>query len=146
MGISCFFLDKKATKNQGFIRLLAFLIRRYLPAIQGMRDGTKPGFCSCCVLLRTCLSHIPPNKNRWRNLIRPVLSKWNLRLDAPTWIVLFRIADFGLRLEHGWHGLDGFSRILITALRQAQLPEWRLIKELNLWSRLQRGFGRGCCR
>jgi hypothetical protein len=33
---SYFLLDQKVTKNQGFIKILAFLIRRYLPAIQGM--------------------------------------------------------------------------------------------------------------
>jgi hypothetical protein len=65
----------RVTKNQGFIKILAFLSRRYLPAIQGMGDGTIPGFCRCCVLLRTCLPHIPPAKNRYRIFIMPVLRK-----------------------------------------------------------------------
>jgi len=68
-------LDQKATKNQGFIKILAFLNRRYLPAIQGMRDGTIQSVCRCCVLLRTGLLHIPPAKNRYRIFIMPILSK-----------------------------------------------------------------------
>ncbi|MFZ4547969.1 MAG: hypothetical protein ACOYN4_11070 [Bacteroidales bacterium] len=82
--------------------MLALLSRRYLLAIEGMRDGTNPWFCSCCVLLRTCLSHIPPSKNRWRSLIRPVLSKEDLRLDAPAWNIL--ISDFGLGIADWGNG------------------------------------------
>jgi len=34
--IWCFLLEQKASKIQGFITMLAFLIRRYRLAIQGM--------------------------------------------------------------------------------------------------------------
>ena len=70
-----FCLIKSKQKIKALQKYNVFLIRRYLPAIQGMGDGTIPYFCRCCVLLRTCLSHIPPAKNHYCIFIRPVLRK-----------------------------------------------------------------------
>ena len=54
---SCpFALTQKNEKVKALLKYNAFLIRRYLPAIQGMKGGTIPGICRCSVLLRTCPS------------------------------------------------------------------------------------------
>jgi hypothetical protein len=68
-------LEQKAPKIQGFIKMLAFLNRRYLLAIQGMiHSGTAKHLSLLCIATHMPSSHTS-GKNRWRIFLMPVAPK-----------------------------------------------------------------------
>jgi hypothetical protein len=71
---SYFLLDQKVTKNQGGIKMLAVLGRRYLLAIQGMKNWHKTRHLSLLCIATHMPSAHTSVKNRWRIFLRPVPS------------------------------------------------------------------------